>query len=65
MILKQWKKILSYVHTETPILSYNHETELSAIESAYLSARDIALKEKIKLEKVCSLFFIHMTGADG
>lgn len=36
-------EILSYVHdTETPLLSYNHEIELTAIVNlAYLSARDI------------------------
>lgn len=36
------EKILELVHdTETPILVYNHETELSAIVNlAYLSARD-------------------------
>lgn len=35
-------EILEYVHnTETPLLSYNHETELSAIVNlVYLSARD-------------------------
>lgn len=35
-------EILAYVHdTETPLLSYNHEAELSAIVTlAYLSARD-------------------------
>lgn len=35
-------EILQYAHnTETPVLSYNHETELSAVVSlVYLSARD-------------------------
>ena len=39
---KTMEKILGYVHdTEVPILSYNHETELSAIVNlVYLSARD-------------------------
>ena len=37
------EEILEYAHdTETPILSYNNETELSAIVNlVYLSARDL------------------------
>ena len=60
------EKILSYVHdTETPILSYNHETELSAIVNlAYLSARDqYHIEGKIKRERICGfLSFTHMIG---
>lgn len=40
--VKTMAEILKYAHdTESPILSYNHETELSAVVNlAYLSARD-------------------------
>lgn len=42
------ERILEMVHdTESPILSYNHETELSAVVNlAYLSARDIYRVER-------------------
>ncbi|MDY4970054.1 MAG: AAA family ATPase [Lachnospiraceae bacterium] len=42
------EQILELVHdTETPILAYNHETELSAVVNlAYLSARDIYRVER-------------------
>lgn len=40
--VKAMAEILKYAHdTESPILSYNHETELSAVVNlVYLSARD-------------------------
>lgn len=40
--VKTMAEILKYVHdTESPILSYNHETELSAVVNlVYLAARD-------------------------
>ena len=43
-------EILQFVHnTETPILSYNHETELAAVVNlVYLSARD---KYRVEREK--------------
>ncbi len=43
-------EILQFVHnTETPILSYNHETELAAVVNlVYLSARD---KYRVEKEK--------------
>lgn len=42
------EQILELVHdTETPILAYNHETELSAVVNlAYLSARDVYRVER-------------------
>ena len=45
---KVMEEILEYAHnTETPILSYNNETELSAIVNLiYLSARDIYRVER-------------------
>lgn len=48
------EQILEYAHnTETPLLSYNHEIELSAIVNlVYLSARDqYRVEERIKQEK--------------
>ncbi len=43
-------EILQFVHnTETPILSYNHETELAAVVNlVYLSARDKCRVEREK-----------------
>lgn len=45
---KTMEQILEFAHdTETPILSYNHETELSAVVNlVYLSARDIYRVER-------------------
>lgn len=51
------EKILEYAHnTETPILSYNNETELSAIVNlVYLSARD---KYRIEREDKAGVGFV-------
>ena len=66
---KTMEKILGYVHdTEVPILSYNHETELSAIVNlVYLSARDqyrIEREEKAGIGYVDFIFYPEDKKAD-
>ena len=66
---KTMEEILGYVHdTEVPILSYNHETELSAIVNlVYLSARDqyrIEREEKAGIGYVDFIFYPEDKKAD-
>lgn len=58
------ERILEFAHnTEVPLLSYNHETELSAIVNlVYLAARDsyrVEREDKAGTGYV-DFFFIHM-----
>ena len=54
------EEILEYAHdTETPILSYNNETELSAIVNlVYLSARDLYHVERESRKVICGFHFL-------
>lgn len=57
--IKQWKNLIVCSRHRNTDLSYNHETELSAIVNlpTYQQEISIVLKEKIKLEKVCGFYF--------
>ena len=62
-------EILEYVHnTEVPLLSYNHETELSAIVNLiYLAARDyyrVEREEKAGIGYVDFIFYPYDKTAD-
>jgi hypothetical protein len=68
--VKTMSEILEYVHdTETPLLSYNHEVELSAIVNlAYLSARnqyDVRREQKSGKGFVDFVFYPYRKGDDG
>lgn len=63
------EKILEYAHnTEVPLLSYNHETELSAIVNlVYLAARDsyrVEREDKAEAGYVDFIFYPYDTTAD-
>lgn len=67
---KTMNEILEYVHnTEVPLLSYNHETELSAIVNLiYLAARDyyrVEREEKAGIGYVDFIFYPYDKKADG
>ena len=64
------EKILELVHdTEVPLLSYNHETELSAIVNlVYLAARDsyrVEREDKAGVGYVDFIFYPYDLTADG
>lgn len=64
------EEILEFAHdTETPLLSYNNEAELTAvINLVYLSARDyyrIEREEKAGIGYVDFIFYPHTKGYDG
>ena len=67
--IKTMNEILEYVHdTEVPLLSYNHETELSAIVNLiYLAARDqyrVEREEKAGVGYVDFIFYPYDKTAD-
>jgi len=67
--VKTMNKLLEYVHdTEVPLLSYNHETELSAIINLiYLAARDqyrVEREEKAGVGYVDFIFYPYDKTAD-
>ena len=67
--VKTMNELLEYVHdTEVPLLSYNHETELSAIINLiYLAARDqyrVEREEKAGVGYVDFIFYPYDKTAD-